>query len=103
MWKNGLSKIIDLPVSAGQVRRRAQRRDAEVRAFHSAPLSDEDEDLRRKGEEHVHDIGIKLYRVVDVDANTGAFVLERSQRQPSVITRGGRWWPSTILRRTSCG
>jgi len=50
---------------------------------------DESGELRRKGEEHVQDIGMELYRVVDVDASTGAFVLERSQRQPSVITRGG--------------
>jgi transposase-like protein len=36
-----LERIIDLPVSAGQVSRLAKRLDAEVRAFHSRPLQDE--------------------------------------------------------------
>lgn len=36
-----LERIIDLPVSAGQVSRLAKRLDAEVRAFHSQPLKDE--------------------------------------------------------------
>jgi len=36
-----LERIIDLPVSAGQVSRLAKRMDAEVRAFHTRPLTDE--------------------------------------------------------------
>jgi putative transposase len=36
-----LERIIDLPVSAGQVSRLAKRLDAEVRCFHSRPLDDE--------------------------------------------------------------
>lgn len=59
-----MSKIIDLPVSAGQVRRRAQRRDAEVRAFHSAPLNDEDEDLRL---EAIHLKARSTPRLIDGD------------------------------------
>lgn len=35
-----LHRIIDLPVSAGQVSRLAKRLDEQVRAFHTAPLSD---------------------------------------------------------------
>lgn len=40
-----LERIIGLPVSAGQVSRLARRLDAEVRAFHTAPLQDEYEYL----------------------------------------------------------
>ena len=36
-----LERIIDLPVSAGQVSKLAKRLDAEVRAFHTRPLADE--------------------------------------------------------------
>lgn len=36
-----LERIIDLPVSPGQVSRLAKRLDAEVRAFHTRPLTDE--------------------------------------------------------------